>query len=309
MAAKSLSSLCLLCILSGVAYPASAARLGEQQQTLLKVCAKGYFMSEQDVCLPCNCKGHADYCEDITGVCFNCRDNSTGDFCEMCEDGYMLAPSLDGRHTCRPCACPLSVPSNNFAVRCDRGGERGAAILRCKCQEGYAGHLCERCAPGHYGNPMAIGNSCKRCDCNSNSDPNLIFNECHNVTGHCQHCWGNTAGANCERCAPGFYGDAISAKNCEECECNECGTSSCDDRTGVCHCKPGVTGRLCDQCEEGYSGFSSCQGCRRCECGPASIRSTCHPLTHSCPCRPGAGGRYCERCLPGHWDYGPSGRM
>lgn len=71
-----------------------------------------------------------------------------------------------------------------------------------------------RCAPGYYGNPMMIGNSCKRCDCNGNSDPNLIFNECHNVTGHCQHCWGNTGGANCERCATGFYGDAISAKNC-----------------------------------------------------------------------------------------------
>lgn len=71
-----------------------------------------------------------------------------------------------------------------------------------------------RCAPGYYGNPMVLGNTCKRCDCNGNSDPNLIFNECHNVTGHCQHCWGNTAGANCERCAAGFYGDAISAKDC-----------------------------------------------------------------------------------------------
>ncbi|XP_034383476.1 laminin subunit alpha-4 [Cyclopterus lumpus] len=303
MAAESLTCLCLLCILSGIAYQASAARLGEQQQSLLKVCGKGRFLSEQNICLPCNCKGHADYCEDITGVCINCRDHSTGDFCEMCEDGYMLARSLEGRHSCRPCACPLSVPSNNFAARCDKG----SGLLRCKCQEGYAGHLCERCAPGFYGNPMAIGNSCKRCDCNSNSDPNLIFNECHNMTGHCQHCWGNTGGANCERCAPGFYGDAISAKNCRECECNECGTSSCDDRKGVCHCKPGVTGRLCDQCEEAYFGFSSCQGCRRCECGPASIRSTCHPLTHSCPCRPGAGGRYCERCLPGYWDYSPAG--
>ncbi|KAG7244185.1 hypothetical protein INR49_004258 [Caranx melampygus] len=303
MAAKSLSSLWLLCILSGIAYHASAARLGEQQQSVLKLCGKGKFLSEQNVCLPCNCKGRTDYCEDITGICINCREHSTGDFCERCEDGYMLTPGLGGRHTCRPCACPLSVASNNFAVHCDKGG----ATLRCKCQDGYAGHFCERCAPGYYGNPMAIGNSCKRCECNGNSDPNLIFNECHNVTGHCQHCWGNTAGANCERCAPGFYGDAISAKNCRECLCNKCGTSSCDDRTGVCHCKPGVTGRFCDQCEEGYSGFSSCQGCRRCECGPASIRSTCHPLTHSCPCRPGAGGRYCERCLPGHWDYSPSG--
>uniref|UniRef100_A0A8C5I567 Laminin subunit alpha 4 n=1 Tax=Gouania willdenowi TaxID=441366 RepID=A0A8C5I567_GOUWI len=269
----------------------------------MSVCTKGFFLSEQDVCLPCNCKGHAEYCNDITGICINCRNHSTGDFCEMCEDGYMLTRSPNGRHTCQPCACPLSTASNNFAVRCDRR----SSILRCKCQEGYAGHFCERCAPGYYGNPMAIGSSCKKCDCNGNSDPNLIFNECHNMTGHCQHCWANTAGAKCEKCAPGFYGDAISAKNCRECECNKCGTSSCDDRTGVCHCKPGVTGRFCDQCEEGYSGFSSCQGCRRCECGLASLRSTCHPLTHSCPCRPGAGGRYCERCLPGYWDYSPSG--
>ncbi|KAM6915336.1 laminin subunit alpha-4 [Xenentodon cancila] len=303
MAAKSLSCLGLLCILSGLAGPASASRLGEQQLTLFKVCTKGTFLSEQGVCLPCNCKGHADSCQDITGICINCREHSAGDFCEMCEDGYVLNRGQDGRHICQPCACPLATPSNNFALHCDRAG----ATLRCKCQEGYAGHNCERCAPGYYGNPMAAGNSCKRCECNGNTDPNLIFNECHNVTGHCQHCWGNTAGANCERCAPGFYGDAVTAKNCRECQCNKCGTSSCDDRTGVCHCRPGVTGRFCDQCEEGYSGFSSCQGCRRCECKPASLRSTCHPLTHSCPCRPGAGGRYCERCLPGHWDYSPAG--
>ncbi|KAG7508232.1 laminin subunit alpha-4 [Solea senegalensis] len=303
MAAKCLPGLCLLCIFSVIAYPTSAARLGEQQQTVLKVCKKGQFLSEQNVCLPCNCKGRADSCEDITGICIDCRNHSMGNFCEMCEDGYILSASVDGGSNCKPCACPLSVPSNNFAVRC----HRGASTLRCKCQEGYAGHFCERCAPAYYGNPMVIGSSCKRCECNGNSDPNLIFNECHNVTGHCQHCWGDTAGANCERCAPGFYGDAINAKNCRECACNKCGTSSCDDRTGVCHCKPGVTGRLCDQCEEGYSGFSSCHGCRRCECGPASLRPTCHPLTHSCPCRPGAGGRYCERCLPGYWDYSPSG--
>lgn len=34
-----------------------------------QVCAKGSFRSEQNICLPCNCKGHADYCEDITGIC------------------------------------------------------------------------------------------------------------------------------------------------------------------------------------------------------------------------------------------------
>uniref|UniRef100_A0A667Z735 Laminin, alpha 4 n=1 Tax=Myripristis murdjan TaxID=586833 RepID=A0A667Z735_9TELE len=103
----------------------------------------------------------------------------------------------------------------------------------------------EMCAPGYYGNPMAIGNSCKRCDCNGNSDPNLIFNECHNVTGHCQHCWGNTAGANCERCAPGYYGDAISAKDCRECDCE---SGHCDMHTGECLPEAAVVNLCCDEC-------------------------------------------------------------
>uniref|UniRef100_A0AAX7U8W2 Laminin subunit alpha 4 n=1 Tax=Astatotilapia calliptera TaxID=8154 RepID=A0AAX7U8W2_ASTCA len=212
----------------------------------LQVCGRGFFLSEQSECLPCNCKGHADYCEDITGICINCKYHSMGDFCEMCEDGYILTPGLGGRHTCQPCACPLPIPSNNFAVHCDKGG----ATPRCKCQEGYSGNYCERCAPGYYGSPMTTGSSCKRCDCNGNTDPNLIFNECHNVTGHCQHCWGNTAGANCERCTPGFYGDAISAKDCRECDCE---SGFCDMHTGGCLAESSTVNlcnisKSCDQC-------------------------------------------------------------
>ncbi|XP_012676862.2 laminin subunit alpha-4 [Clupea harengus] len=296
---RTLPVLCLLSILSGSVRHV----FSDQPNTVVKVCARGLFLSERGECLRCNCRGHADSCEDITGICISCKDNSTGNFCESCQDGFTPEITPDRRHLCRPCACPLPIPSNNFAEYCDQRG----SVVRCVCQPGYAGHSCERCAPGYYGNPMRKGDSCQKCDCNGNSDPNLIFNECNNVTGQCLNCWGNTAGANCERCAPGFYGDAVSAKNCRECQCDKCGTASCDDRTGVCHCRPGVTGRLCDQCEEGYSGFSSCLGCRRCECAAAALKTTCHPLTHSCKCRPGAGGRYCERCLPGHWDYSPSG--
>uniref|UniRef100_A0A669EKU7 Laminin, alpha 4 n=1 Tax=Oreochromis niloticus TaxID=8128 RepID=A0A669EKU7_ORENI len=142
-------------------------------------------LSEQSECLPCNCKGHADYCEDITGICIVMR---------------------------------LSV---------------------------ICSFLPSRCAPGYYGSPMTTGSSCKRCDCNGNTDPNLIFNECHNVTGHCQHCWGNTAGANCERCAPGFYGDAISAKDCRECDCE---SGFCDMHTGRCLAEPSTVNLSCDQC-------------------------------------------------------------
>ncbi|XP_051954964.1 laminin subunit alpha-4-like isoform X1 [Xyrauchen texanus] len=299
MASVLLQSFCFLGILSTLILEAYS----QEFNTVYRVCARGFFLSEQETCLPCNCKGHADSCEDITGICIECQNHTVGDFCEQCEDGFLPAYLPDGTFSCRPCACPLSLESNNFAAHCDKRGD----ILRCMCQEGYVGHYCERCAPGYYGNPMKVGDSCKKCDCNGNSDPNLIFNECNNVTGHCLNCWGNIAGDNCERCAPGFYGDAISAKDCQECTCNKCGTASCDDRTGVCHCKPGVTGHLCDRCEEGYSGFGSCMGCHRCECASAALRATCHPLTHSCQCRPGAGGRYCERCLPGFWDYSTSG--
>ncbi|CAB1340378.1 unnamed protein product [Coregonus sp. 'balchen'] len=286
-ATRALPCLCLVfsSILSGIVCPAAPNGLNLEQRSVVKVCAKGYFLSNQNKCLPCNCKGHSETCEDITGICIM--------------DTCLTSPHTDDTPAGRAPVPSLSPPTKH----CDRSSN----ILRCKCQEGYAGHYCERCAPGFYGNPMVIGDSCKRCDCNGNSDPNHIFNECHNVTGFCQNCWADTAGANCERCAPGFYGDAISAKNCRACECSKCGTASCDDRTGTCHCKPGVTGRLCDQCEEGHTGFNGCQGCRRCDCGPAGLRPTCHPLTHSCQCQPGAGGRYCERCLPDHWNYGPSG--
>uniref|UniRef100_A0A671QHU2 Laminin, alpha 4 n=1 Tax=Sinocyclocheilus anshuiensis TaxID=1608454 RepID=A0A671QHU2_9TELE len=195
--------------------------------SLLQVCARGFFLSEQETCLPCNCKGHADSCEDITGICIECQDHTFGDFCDQCEDRYLPGFHSDGTFVCRPCACPLSLESNNFATRCDKRGN----FLRCVCQEGYAGHYCERCAPGFYGNPMELGNSCKKCDCNGNSDPNLIFNECNNVTGECLNCWGNTSGDNCERCAPGFYGDAISAKDCRECDCPE---ENCDMHSGEC---------------------------------------------------------------------------
>lgn len=77
-----------------------------------------------------------------------------------------------------------------------------------------------RCAPGYYGNPLLIGSTCKRCDCSGNSDPNLIFEDCDEVTGQCRNCLHHTTGFKCERCAPGYYGDAVFAKNCTGIVCS-----------------------------------------------------------------------------------------
>ncbi|NXW62576.1 LAMA4 protein, partial [Eurystomus gularis] len=116
---------------------------------------------------------------------------------------------------------------SSFAVSC----YRKSGSVRCVCKENYAGPNCERCAPGYYGNPLLIGNTCKKCDCSGNSDPNLIFEDCDEVTGQCRNCLRNTTGFKCERCAPGYYGDARFAKNCTECNC---GGRMCDSQTGEC---------------------------------------------------------------------------
>lgn len=42
----------------------------------------------------------------------------------------------------------------------------------------------------------------------------MLFTDCHPLTGHCLSCMHDTAGPRCESCAPGYYGDAINAKNC-----------------------------------------------------------------------------------------------
>ncbi|CAH2065798.1 unnamed protein product, partial [Iphiclides podalirius] len=90
------------------------------------------------------------------------------------------------------------------------------------------------------------------------------------------------------------------------CNCSSLGSESnaCDIRTGQCRCKPHVTGRACDTCEEGYWGLER-GGCRRCECGAGA--AACEPATGACACALGVGGARCDRCLPGYYGFGPAG--
>lgn len=275
------------------------ARLIPQSQR----CQPGFYYSVSGECLPCSCNGNAYKCLDGSGSCVDCQRNTTGKHCERCPTGYMADVVQGVLKSCLQCLCPLHFSSNNFALTCAM--KRGS--MRCICRENFAGPKCERCAPGYYGNPLLIGGTCRKCDCSGNSDPNLIFEDCNEVTGQCNSCMGNTTGFHCERCAPGYYGDARMAKNCTVCRCSKCGTDSCSDITGKCHCKPGVTGVTCDRCQIGYYGFDSCLGCQKCKCNTASIDNNCDPISQQCRCRPGSGGLKCERCKSGYWNYGSSG--
>ncbi|CAH1391978.1 unnamed protein product [Nezara viridula] len=272
-------------------------------------CAPGYYRTNNGPyggnCVPCQCHGHAASCDKQTGICIDCQHNTTGDHCEMCTEGYHGDARIGSPYDCLICACPLPIPSNNFAVSCELSPDGDS--ISCNCKKGYFGSLCDSCAIGYYGKPRQEGDGiCRPCECSGNIDPNSP-GSCDSITGECIKCLNNTYGEACHLCAPGFYGDAVFGKNCQSCVCDKCGTKSCDHKTGICECHENVQGEACDSCLENHYGLSSCQGCQSCNCGPASESPQCDLETGQCKCKPGVTGRACDRCDHGYWNYTSEG--
>lgn len=100
--------------------------------------------------------------------------------------------------------------------------------------------------------------NCPRCNCSGHSkcdrlDPGLCLNCAEK----------NTVGANCERCAEGYYGNALNRGKCQECNCSKHGRT-CDNLTGKCLCTTkGISGMKCDECDVGskYWGDPSLSSC------------------------------------------------
>uniref|UniRef100_A0A669CCY2 Laminin subunit alpha 3 n=1 Tax=Oreochromis niloticus TaxID=8128 RepID=A0A669CCY2_ORENI len=149
-------------------------------------CQPGYYRDGSSpflgLCVPCECNGLSDECEDRTGRCLNCRYNTAGDRCERCKDGYYGDAAL---RTCRACPCPFTTSTQNFAVGC----REVYGNIECICRAGYAGSKCERCAPGYYGDPLIPGGSCRPCNCAGNG------NSCDPRTGGKFQCDENEAAA------------------------------------------------------------------------------------------------------------------
>uniref|UniRef100_A0A8C3QB86 Laminin subunit alpha-1 n=1 Tax=Geospiza parvula TaxID=87175 RepID=A0A8C3QB86_GEOPR len=272
-------------------------------------CLPGYYRVDGilfgGICQPCKCNGHATEC-DIHGVCFACQHNTTGPFCDQCLPGFYGNPSQGTSEDCRPCACPLSSAANNFSPTCQLSEEGG--IVCDKCLPGYTGSQCERCANGYYGNPLMAGQSCAPCECNGNVNPQEE-GHCDPFTGQCLKCLGNTAGHHCEKCADGYYGDAVIDKNCRACACHVNGSlsSTCQHETGVCSCKPNVIGERCDKCLNGYYGLLTGLGCVPCNCSQfGSVSKDCNDQGQ-CRCVPGVAGEKCDRCAHGFYAFQDGG--
>nr|XP_020451525.1 laminin subunit alpha-3 [Monopterus albus] len=141
-------------------------------------CAPGFYRDGSGPyvgqCVPCECNGLADMCEDSTGRCLNCKYNTAGDQCERCKEGYY---GNAAKRTCSVCPCPFATPTNSFAIGCSEVFGK----FQCICRAGYTGDSCERCAPGYYGDPVRPGGSCRPCNCNGNG------NNCDPQTGVCKN--------------------------------------------------------------------------------------------------------------------------
>uniref|UniRef100_A0A667ZZH8 Laminin subunit beta-1 n=1 Tax=Myripristis murdjan TaxID=586833 RepID=A0A667ZZH8_9TELE len=271
-------------------------------------CAPGTYGFGPQGCTACDChpEGSLSHqCDPVTGQC-QCRQGATGRQCSECQPGQWGFPS------CSPCQC------NGHAESCDpHTGE-------CRdCRDYTAGHLCERCVNGFFGNPvLGSGEHCRPCPCPGNPGSDH-FNgySCHADHSSNQiicNCREGYAGPRCDQCAPGYYGNPEqSGGQCHPCECHgnidTQDPGSCDPRTGQClKCLYNTDGPSCAHCKHGYYGNALAQDCRRCTCVTAgTIQSACSDgechcdrLTGACPCRENVVGHNCDQCAPNHWNYG-----
>ncbi|XP_042199708.1 basement membrane-specific heparan sulfate proteoglycan core protein [Callorhinchus milii] len=181
-------------------------------------CASGYTRTAGGLylgtCEPCNCFGHSNECDEDTGKCRSCQDNTEGKHCERCRPGFYGDAKGRTHSDCQVCPCPGTTASNQFSPTCflDSDGRPTCD----NCHSGYGGRNCERCAPGYTGNPI-YGQPCTQAGCSCDGRGSAT-DRC-DASGLCQ-CKSNVEGRNCNMCRTGFFFlDAGNRDGCLPCFC------------------------------------------------------------------------------------------
>lgn len=117
-----------------------------------------------------------------------CSNNSGGEHCEKCAEGFYGNLNDIG---CESCPCPET--RRNFAKGCSFTHGR----VSCLCKPGYVGDFCDECADGFYGNPESEEGACSNCECNPFGS---VSSECDSLTGNCR-CKEGVGGQRCDQCA------------------------------------------------------------------------------------------------------------
>ncbi|XP_054251094.1 basement membrane-specific heparan sulfate proteoglycan core protein [Indicator indicator] len=191
----------------------------------------------------------------------------------------------------------------------DSGLGPAGEVEECRCPVGYAGLSCQRCASrfervrkGPY-----LG-TCSGCGCHGHSST------CDPAFGHCLNCQHNTEGPQCEKCKPGFFGDATkgTATACHPCPCPYTEASrrfseSCfldTDGQATCDaCAPGYAGRRCERCAPGYEGDPIQPGGKCSPIGQELVKCDARggkdDASGTCHCKPNVRGQLCDACAAG----------
>uniref|UniRef100_A0A8C2LTB7 Netrin-5 n=1 Tax=Cricetulus griseus TaxID=10029 RepID=A0A8C2LTB7_CRIGR len=139
---------------------------------------------------------------------------------------------------------------------------------RCRCRHHTTGPGCESCRPSHRDWPWRPAtpqrpHECLPCSCNQHARRCRFNSELFRLSGGrsggvCERCRHHTAGRHCHYCQPGFWRDPsqpiTSHKACRACQCHPIGATGgmCNQTSGQCSCKLGVTGLTCSHCGPGY---------------------------------------------------------
>ncbi|XP_061565518.1 LOW QUALITY PROTEIN: netrin-1 [Cololabis saira] len=166
---------------------------------------------------------------------------------------------------------------NGHASRCRRD-DAGRAV--CVCEHHTAGSDCDVCEDFYFDRPWhratpSQPNPCVACECNGHSNKCRFSMEVFQQSGRksggvCQKCRHHTAGRHCQYCQNGYTRDhgkpLHHRKACQPCQCHPLGAVGrwCNQTSGQCLCREGVTGLRCNRCAPGYKqGKSPLRPCIR----------------------------------------------
>ncbi|CAK9291776.1 unnamed protein product [Gordionus sp. m RMFG-2023] len=196
-------------------------------------CSDGYELDKRPgdslgSCVSCSCNGHSNQCDPVNKRCTNCQHNTEGDRCDRCKIGYYGNALTGTINDCKPCACPLTHPSNNFSPTCVLDSDNQMTCNQ--CPRGFAGRKCQACANGYTGSPTNVGDSCRpiapstpsvqdRPPISSICDLRGALSPYTDRSGACM-CKALTSGPTCNTCkANAFYLAQENPNGCIGCFC------------------------------------------------------------------------------------------
>ncbi|XP_052656708.1 laminin subunit gamma-2 [Harpia harpyja] len=215
-----------------------------------------------------------------------CPVGYRGQFCERCAPGYRRdAPGLGPFSICVLCNCQGGGICDPDTGECYSGDENVGNSVSCPF--------------GFYRDPWQP-HSCRACPCSNGQGCSVVPGGEEVI---CDHCPAGAAGANCEYCADGYFGDPVASRPCQPCQCNgnvePNAVGNCDRRTGEClKCIYNTAGFYCDRCKDGFFGNplapDPANKCRACACDSAGAEPLKCGSDGSCICKPGFEGPTCE---------------